>query len=225
MAHTFATAGRIGVAIVALIVGGLLLLIATLGIIPRVLGSFAQNWTGHAGIFTPRMPFIENWAEIGKDYSDAYNGFIFSSTAPLVESRWLSAAEGALDSLVIIAGSLLIVLIAIRVLMVRSFSRVARWGLVALGLLIMLDATLGPQLAPLASDIALQQLGYPILGPNHGGFMTENSPEWAIPALWDPIWVVNRFDFSALMLGVVVILFGFLIHDGVRLQKETEGLV
>ncbi|MEQ1735837.1 MAG: hypothetical protein ABL886_05495 [Rhodoglobus sp.] len=212
MSQPPASTGRVLGAIVFLAIGGTIGLMATFGFFPRVLGAFGQNWSGSATIFTPRMPFLDSWAEIDKDYADAYNGLIFSSSAPLVESRWLTAAEGALDSLVIIAGCVLLVIIAIRVMMARSISRVARSGLVILGVLVILDATLGPQFAPLASDIALQQLGYPIVGPDDPGFgfMTENTPEAVMLALWDPIWVMNRFDFTLLFLGLLALLFGTL---------------
>lgn len=89
----------------------------------------------------------------------------------------------------------------------------------------MLTAVLAPQLDALAVDLAVQELGLGILDPEGDGMMTESSPELVILTLWDPIWTLARIDFTSLLLGAVISVMGFLVHDGVRLQRDTDGLV
>ncbi len=223
MSHPAAAAGRTAVTITALVIGSILLLLSASGAIPRVFGNFSNYWNGELDLITPRVPFTDSWADIGKDDADAYAGLLFGSPDALLESRLLSASADGLAAAVAVVGSLLIVLIAIRILMNRSFSTLARRGLIVLGILLTLNATLGPQLKPLAADIAAQKLGYPIFDPAVDTVMTEVSPEKVLLTLWDPIWTMNRFDLTMLLLGIVVLLFSFLMTDGVRLQKGNEA--
>lgn len=212
--------------VLALLLGALLLLMSAGGAVPNVLASYSGNFNGEADLVTPRIPFIDSWAEIDpKGGGAAYSGVLISSPEPLVASRALQAVTAGLESLSIIVGSLLVVLMAISLLRGRGFSRLARWGLAALGLLIMVGALLSPQLDALAVDLAVQELGYDVLQPDGDGVMTESSPELVVLTLWDPVWTLARIDFTALLLGAVISVMGFLVHDGVRLQRETEGLV
>ena len=148
-------AGRTVAVVLALLLGALLLLLSAGGAVPNVLASFTGNFNGEAEISTPRIPFVDSWAEIDPKGTDAaYAGVLISSPEPLVASRALQATTAGLESLSIIVGSLLVVLMSISLLRGRGFSRLARWGLAGLGLLIMLTAVLAPQLDALAVDRA-----------------------------------------------------------------------
>lgn len=216
------TPGRTAAVAVALIVGSILLLLAVLGAVPNVASHFTGNWNGVADLVTPDVPFSET-ALTTKDGGPAYSGVLISSPEPLVASRVLMATAAALGGLTAILGSLLIVVLAARLLMRRSFTRLARWGLVVLGVVVMLTAAIVPQLEVLSVDLAVQELGYPIAADG-GGPTTPDSPDVISPGLWG-IWAVNRVDWTLFLLGGMLALLGFLVADGVRLQRDTEGLV
>lgn len=224
MSRIVSTTGRLTVVIIALVIGSVLLLLATLGAIPALTRPFMDNWSGTAGLSTPRMPFIDSWAQVAKDQSDQYSGIQISSPDPLVASRTLDAASNGLGSLIAIVGSLVIVLLASRLLMRRSFSRIARWGLVLLGSLIIIAAAVQPQLDALSVDLAVQELGYPIFG-EADLMMTENSPEKVVLNLWEGISVLGRVDLTSVLIGIVLVLLGLVVGDGLRLQRDTDGLV
>ncbi len=226
MSPTARAAGRTIPVVLALLLGALLLLMSAGGAVPNVLASFSGNFTGETDLSTPRIPFIDSWAEIDpKGTEAAYSGVMISSPEPLTASRLLQSTTAGFESLIIIVGSLLVVLMAVSLLRGRGFSRLARFGLAALGLLIMVSAVVSPQLDALAVDIAATELGFRIFDPEVDTMMTESSPESVILTLWDPIWTLARIDFTALLLGAVISVLGFLVHDGVRLQRDTAGLV
>lgn len=217
---------RIAACVLALAIGGPLLLLSVSGAIPAVAQHFTANWNGEAGISTPRIPFVGLQSDIEKDDPDSmFSGVLISSPDPLPVPRLLMAIESGLAALIAIAACLIVVTLAIRLLTQRSFGPVARWGLIALGGLMILSATLGPQLGVLSVDLAVQELGYPIFDPAVDLMMTDDSPEKVVLGLWDPVWVVARFDFTGLVLGAALLLLGSLIRDGIRLQRETESLV
>jgi ABC-type glycerol-3-phosphate transport system permease component len=226
MSNTGRSVTRTVPLVLALLLGTLLLLLSSLGAIANVLSSFAGNFNGEAEIVTPRMPFIDSWADIDPKGTEAsYAGVMISSPDPLVASRTLQATTAGFESLIMIVGSLLVVLMAASLLRGRGFSRLARWGLAMLGLLIMLSAVLSPQLNALAVDLAVNDLGFRVFDSMLDSVMTETSPESVVLTLWDPIWTLARIDFTALLLGAVISVLGFLVHDGVRLQRDTAGLV
>lgn len=220
-----ARAGRTVALIAALSLGGVLLVFSILGAIPLILSFFSDYWNGRADIITPRVPFIDSWAELTKDSGDAYAGVLISSAEPLVMPRILQATAAALGSLTIMVGSLLVVLLAVRMLRGRSFTRLLRWGLAILGLLVMVAAAVAPQLEALAVDLAVQDLGYPIYNPASDGVMVENSPEYIPLNLWDGLWVLDRVDIVMFLLGIVIAAFAALVAEGERLQRDTDGLV
>ncbi len=82
-----------------------------------------------------------------------------------------------------------------------------------------------PQFEAPAVDLAAQELGYRIFDFEVDTVMTESSPELVILTLWKPIWTLTRIEFTALLLGAAISVMGFLVHDGVRLQRDTAGLV
>lgn len=225
MSTALRSAGRVTALTLALMLGSLFLLLSLGGAVGGVLSAFTGNWNGEADLITPRVPFGESWDDVGKSDGAAYAGVLISSDDALPVPRALLAGDAALTSLVAIVGSLLVMVLAIRLLMRRSFSRLARWGLGVLGILLMVKAVVGPQLPVLSVDLALQELGYPIATDGGSGMMTENSPELVSLGLWDPVWVLARVDLTLFLLGAIVAVVGFLVADGVRLQRETEGLI
>lgn len=225
MSTALRSAGRVTALTLALILGSLFLLLSLGGAVGGVLSPFTGNWNGEADLITPRVPFGESWDDIGKSDGATYAGVLISSDDALPVPRALLAGDAALTSLVAIVGSLLVLVLAIRLLMRRSFSRLARWGLGVLGVLLMVKATVGPQLRVLSVDLAVQELGYPIATDGGSGMMTENSPEMVALGLWDPVWTLARVDLTLFLLGAIVAVVGFLVADGVRLQRETEGLI
>lgn len=225
MSTALSSAARTVSLVLALMLGSLLLLISALGAVSSVTASLFNNWNGEADLITPRIPFIDSWAEQAKDGGAAYTGVMITSADALPVPRALQAVDAGLTSLIAIVGSLLVVVLAVRLLARASFSRIARWGLAVLGILIMLKAAVGPRLQVLAVDLAVQELGYPIADPDGSGMMTENSPELISLGLWDPIWTLARVDLTLFLLGAIIAVLGFLVADGVRLQRESEGLV
>lgn len=75
------------------------------------------------------------------------------------------------------------------------------------------------------AGLAVQELGYRIFDPEVDTVTTESSPELVMLTLWDPLWTLARIDFTTLLLGAVTSVLGFLVHDGVRPQRDTAGLV
>jgi hypothetical protein len=225
VSNALRSAGRVTALTLALLLGSLFLLLSLGGAVGGVLNNFTGNWNGEADLITPRVPFGESWADIGKSDGAQYSGVLISSDDALTAPRALLAGDAALTSLVAIVGSLLVLVLAIRLLMRRSFSRIARWGLGVLGILLMVKAAVGPQLRVLSVDLAVQELGYPIATDGGSGMMTENSPELLNLGLWDPVWALARVDLTLFLLGAIVAVVGFLVADGVRLQRETDGLI
>ncbi|CAG7604658.1 hypothetical protein ACFPZL_03975 [Leucobacter soli] len=222
------TAGRVGrsiTAIIALAIGSLLLLGALVSAIPMMLSHFTDLWNGFADLSTARLPFEQDPNTLDGESSAAYAGVLLTSGDPLTAPRLLQSAQTALTLLVVVAGSLAAILLAIRLLRRRPFARHLRWSLLVLGLLVMVLATVGPQLEALAVDIAAEDLGYAIYQRDGDGILTSTTPDSIMQNLWDPIWVVGRFDLILLLVGGMVAMFGFLLSDGERAQRETDGLV
>jgi hypothetical protein len=217
-----ATPGRNAVVITALVAGSVLLLLSLMSALPAIAAHFTGNWNGEAGFVTPDVPFTETGLAT-KDGGPSYSGVAISSAEPLVAPRMLAAAATALGSLTAIGGCLLVVVLAARLLARRSFTRLARWGLVVLGVLVMITAAVAPQLDALSVDLAVQELGYPILADG-GAPVTAGSPDQITLNLWG-VWAMSRVDFTLLLLGGILALLGFLVSDGMRLQRDSDGLV
>lgn len=226
MSSNAAHAGRTTALIAALIVGGGLLAASALGAIPTLTAYFLDYWGGRADLMTGHAPQIPIGGQVPSEPGGAdYSGVLISSSEALVWPRTLQATAAALGILVVVAGSLLTVLLAVRMLRGRPFARLLSWGLGALGALLIVAAAVAPQLEALAVDLAVQDLGYRIYRPAADADMTADGLESVILSLWDLQWVLDRVDLTGVVLGVIIAVLGLLVADGARLQRDTEGLV
>lgn len=226
MSSNPAHAGRTSALIAALVVGGALLVASIIGAVPTLSAYFGGFWTGRADLMTGRSPQIPVNGEVPTEPSGAdYPGVLISSSEALSGPRTLQAIAAALAIVVVIAGSLLLVILAVKMLRGRSFARLLGWGLGGVGLLVVIASALAPQLEALAVDLGVQELGYRIYDPAADALMTVDSPDAVILSLWDFEWILDRMDPAGVLLGVIIAVLGLLIIDGTRLQRDTEGLV
>ncbi|QTV79127.1 hypothetical protein [Microbacterium sp. NIBRBAC000506063] len=116
MSDTTSRAGRTTVLISALLFGGLILLGAVVAAVPRITGYFTDYWNGRAGLLTARQPQVP--IEGGRPEAGGldYDGLRIVSDEALLAPRTLQALAEGLGILVIIAGGLLAVLLAVRML-------------------------------------------------------------------------------------------------------------
>jgi len=225
MSGTAGKTARRGALVIALLIGGLILLGATITAIPRIGQLFADYWNGHAGLLTAREPQVPIVGEAPAVGGVSYAGATIASDHPLVVPRVLQAVAEGLGIAVIVAASLLIMLLAVRLLRGRPFARLLSWGLGAVGVLVIAAAAVAPQLEALAVGIAIDDLGYAVYDAGHDGVFTPDGPDALELPLWDWLWVLDRVDPTLFLLGTVIAVLGLLVSDGTRLQRETEGLV
>jgi len=223
MSDTPQSAGRIVGLVLVSIIAGLYVLGGVFGAIHVISDHFMWNWHGRADLLTGRYPFIDSWAELPKDGEASYAGVVIASDEALPVPRALQAVDLAMSSLIGILGGLLVALIAVRLLARKSVSRIARWGLLALGILIMVKSTVGPQLQVLAVNIAVQELGYPILDPLAGDGLTEQQfPEGITPGLLG-IWAITPADSLLFLTGAIIAVLGYLLTEKVRRQRTAAS--
>lgn len=215
---------RRGALIVALAIGGLLLLGSAFSAVPRIVGYFTGYWNGHSDLLTGREPSVRTSDASEIDRVD-YSGIVIVSDQALVLPRVLQALAEGLGILVIVAGGVLTIMLALRMLRGRPFARTLAWGLGVVGLLAIVAGAVAPQLQAWAVDAAVRELGYEVSGPDSGAVLTPGGPEVIVLPLWNPLWVLDRVDVTLLLLGVIIAIVGLLVADGLRLQRETEGLV
>lgn len=226
MSNTAVRAGRSTALIAALVVGAVLFAAAIIGAIPALSGYFLDYWNGRADLMTGHVPQIPVGGEVPAEPGGAnYSAVLISSAEALTGPRVLQAVAAALGILVVIGGSLLAVLLAVRMLRGRPFARLLSRGLGTLGALVMIAAAVAPQLNALAVDLAVQELGYRIYDPAADVTMTADGVESVVLSLWDLEWILDRVDLTGFLLGVIVGVVALLVADGTRLQRDTEGLV
>jgi hypothetical protein len=185
--------------ILALVVGSIFFIGAGLGSVPHVAEPFDQYWHGQADTTT--------------------GGTVIDSDEALPAPRALQASAIALTSLSEIFGSLILIVLAGLLLARKGFTRIAGWSLAGLGILIIVTAAVAPQLRSLAVDLAIRELGYPIADRDGTGGYTEPRPEEYYLGLWDPFWILNRVELIPFLLGAIIVVLGFLVADGIRLQR------
>lgn len=217
--------GRTLTASIVLALSSLLLLGSVLAAIPMILNHFTDHWNGFASLATVSLPLGQDDTVFESGTAATYSGVLISSNEALLLPRIAQLAHTVLTLLVVIAGSLAAVLVAIRLMRKRSFARHLRWSLITLGLLVIVLATVGPQLDALSVDAAVGELGYPMYHKVSDGILTPTTPDSIMLNLWDPISVIGRFDLILLLTGGLVAVFGILAADGERIQRDTEGLV
>lgn len=216
--------GRSGLLIVALVLGGLLLIGSAISAIPRIAGYFTGHWTGHSDLLTGREPSIGLTGPTTEAGRVDYSGAVIVSDQALVLPRALQATAEGLGILVIVAGGALAVMLAVRMLRGRPFVRMLAWGLGAVGGLTVLAGAIGPQLHAWAVDAAVRELGYAV-SEGADGALTADGPELIVLPQWDLLWILDRVDVTLLLLGVIIAILGLLVADGVRMQRDTDGLI
>lgn len=221
---TASRTGRSGALIVALVLGGMLLLGSAISSIPRISGYFTGYWTGHSDLLTGREPSVGTAGSMSDVDRVDYSGVVIVSDQALLLPRTLQAIAEGLGVLVIIAGGALAVTLAVRMLRGRPFVRMLAWGLGSVGVLTMLAGAIAPQLHAWAVDAGVRALGYEVHEGSDGA-LTADGPELIVLPQWDALWVLDRVDVTLLLLGVIIAVVGLLVADGARLQRETDGLV
>jgi len=226
MANVTTRTARSSALIGALVVGALLLVGAVIGAIPRLTGILGDVWNGRADLLTGRVPQVPVDGTIpdvpaGVDYA----GVLISADAPLVLSRTLQVIAASLDSLLLIGAGLLVVLLALRMLQSRPFAKLLAWGLGGVSVLAVAASTIAPQLEAWAVDVAVRELGYAVYDSSHDGSFKADGPDVIALSLWDPLWVLDRIDPALLLIGIALGTLGLLTAHGVRLQRDTDGLV
>jgi len=221
MSDTPQSPGRIiGLVLIALI-ACLVVLDGLMSGLYRVPDQFVSDWNGQAGLITGRYPFVDSWAELSKEGEAVYSGVHIASNEALPVPRALQAIDIAMSSLIRILGGGLVVSIAIRLLAQKSVSGLARWGVTALGILIMVKSQVGPQLQVLAVNYAVQDLGYPIVDQLAGNGMTESQFPEGITLGMLGIWAIEPDDTLLFLTGAIIAMLGFIFGGGRRLQSAT----
>jgi hypothetical protein len=220
MTTTAAGRTRVVAAIIALLAGVVLAFVALNTIfVALFMGAY---YNGELYLSTTRVPFQPDGAPQGTG-EVWYGSLGIGSMQPLVASRALSTVADVLHQLVLITIAVLLITIAASMLMRRPFTRVLRWGLVILGSLIVISGAIAPQLDALAAGIAVQELGYPAIVVGNAGY--EDGGEYALVTSGSWTHILMEVDAVLTAIGLALVLLGVLIGDGIRLQRETEGLV
>jgi hypothetical protein len=224
---------RIAAIVIALVASAALFVTGVAAIVSGVLGGYLY-W-GEALLVTDQRPFMSGQPNV------EYNGILFSSMEPLVGARAASTVADVLHQLVLLALAGNLALVAGSLIMRRPFTRALRWGLVVLGGLVLASGAIAPQFDALASDLAVQELGFPAatlepptLGSNtpqiHSTPADAAAPDGQpgehvllTAGTWS--YILMRVDAGLAAIGITLVLLGILIRDGIRLQRDTEGLV
>lgn len=213
---------RVVAGVVAIISGAILALVALNTIFIALFMGY--QFSGELPLNSPRVPFQPNSAAPNEG-GPFYSTLGFSSSEPLVAARAASTAADVLHQLVLVALAALLIAIAVSMLAHRPFTRVLRWGLVILGALIVVSGAIAPQLDALASGLAAQELGYPTIVIDGPGYEGVPEGEWALVTSSSWTYILMQIDAGLTAIGVALVLLGILIGDGIRLQRDTEGLV
>jgi len=211
---------RVVAAIIALLAGAVLAFVALNTIfVALFMGAY---YNGELYLSTTRVPFEPDGAPQGEVW---YGSLGIGSREPLVASRALSTVADVLHQLVLITIAVLLIAIAASMLMRRPFTRVLRWGLVMLGSMIVVSGAIAPQLDALAAGIAVQELGYPAVVISDPAYDEVSWSEYALVTSSSWTYILMEVDAVLTAIGLALVLLGILIGDGIRLQRETEGLV
>jgi hypothetical protein len=225
MSDTPQSPGRIIGLVLIAVIACLVVLDGLMSGLYRVPDQFVSNWNGQAGLITGRYPFIDSWAELPKDGEAIYSGVHIASSEALPVPRALQAIDIAMSSLIRVLGGLMVALIALRLLAQKSVNRLARWGLTALGILIMVKSQVGPQLQVLAVNYAVQDLGYPIVDQLAGNGMTESQFPEGITLGMLGVWAIGPADTLLFLTGAIIAMLGFLLVDRTRVKQATASLI
>lgn len=213
---------RVVAAVIALLAGVVLALVALNTIfIGLFMGAY---YNGELFLSTTRVPFEPDGTEQGTG-EVWYGSLGIGSMQPLIASRALSTVADVLHQLVLITIAVLLITIAASMLMRRPFTRVLRWGLVVLGSMIVVSGAIAPQLDALAAGIAVQELGYPAIVVGNAGYEEVSGGEYALVTSGSWTYILMQVDAVLTAIGLALVLLGILIGDGIRLQRDAEGLV
>jgi hypothetical protein len=213
---------RVIAAVLAILAGCVLALVAVTTIFEALWSG--SHYHGELRIDSQRVPFQPGtWT--GENEEPRYSHIEISSSEPLIASRAASTVADVLHQGVLIAMAVLLIAIAVSLLAHRPFTRVLRTGLIVLGALIIVSGAIAPQLDALAAGLAAQELGYPTLVID--GF-DDGEPlptEYALVTFGSWTWILLQIDAVLTSIGVALVFVGILIGEGIRLQRDTEGLV
>lgn len=213
---------RVVAAVIALLAGVVLGFVALNTIfVGLFMGAY---YNGELYLSTTRVPFEPDGTEWGTG-DVSYGSLNIGSSEPLIASRALSTVADVLHQLVLITIAVLLIAIAASMLMRRPFTRVLRWGLVILGCMIVVSGAIAPQLDALAAGLAVQELGYPAVVIDGPGYEGVPDGEYALVTSNSWTYILMEVDAVLTAIGVALVLLGIVIGDGIRLQRETEGLV
>jgi len=213
---------RIIAAVLAIIAGSVLALVAVSTIFLALWQG--SQYHGRLGITSQRAPF-EPGSLTGEHEEPRYSQIEFSSSEPLVASRAASTVADVLHQGVLIVMAVLLIAIAVSLLTRRPFTRVLRTGLVVLGSLIIVSGAIAPQLDAFAAGLAAQELGFPTIVIDGPGYEGVPEGEWALVTSSSWTYILGQIDAVLTSIGVALVLLGILIGEGIRLQRDTEGLV
>ncbi len=214
-AHTRATHTRNAALAVTIVAGVLLALATAFFALWLVSDVFTPEWIVEVPVASPRdvVPLVAGAAAESHTY--AYGTVLISSYAALVVPRTLAAIAMALNFAVALVTLVMVIVLAARVRIQRSFTRAATVGIVVLGALSTVTAFAAPWLERLSITTTVSGLGYPTSG--------DEAPagEWVVP----PQFTLQDANWPLLFIGILFLLTAALFVRARRLQRDTEGLV
>ncbi|MDA3146289.1 hypothetical protein JSO19_02715 [Leucobacter sp. UCMA 4100] len=136
---------------------------------------------------------------------------------PLILPRVLTGVATALPFATVIAGCLGVIALTRRLVGQRPFARTGQVFLAVIAGLSLVGSVVIPWFTALAAEVALTELGLPSSGeaPSAAG-------SWLVAGHYSPL---QDTDWPMLALGVVLGLVAMLWARGVRLQRDSEGLI
>lgn len=223
MSSTDPGRARVVAAVIAIATGAVLALVAVNTIFAALFTGYL--YSGELLLTSDRVPFQSDGTIIPADQEVSYASIGISSSQPLIGARAASTVADVLQQFVLVAIAALLMAIAFSLLMRRPFTRALRVGLIVLGVLIVASGAIAPQLDALAAGLAVQELGYPAIVIDGPGYEGVPEGEWALVTSSSWTYGLMQVDAVVTSIGVALVLVGILIGDGIRLQRDSEGLV
>lgn len=157
-------------------------------------------------VASPEVAYVQPWRTLVRPIE------------PLAGAMTMARVAMMAPNAVFIAGCIAVLILVRRLWVGKTFTRFAAWSLTALGVLVGGLGFLRPYLETTAIRMAVAELGLvtmPEPPPDH------TPAVWVVPPVWD--WTDS--DWPMVVLGVVLVLLGWLLFRGLRLQRDLEGLV
>lgn len=209
---SFAVLLIVAAAAVALIAAFYALLVTSWSVTSPVDGSFPFT----AAVALPEtneIAGLDGIAGTRVSHSDA----LVEGTGPLIVPRVLTGVATVLPFLTVIAGCIGVIALTRRLMGQRPFARAGQVFLAILSALSLAGSIVIPWFTALASQLALDELGLP-----QGGDEAIIGEPWLVAHSFSP---TQDIVWPMLALGVVLGLVAALWARGLRLQRDSEGLV